>query len=174
MYAIAGTISSVSEMVGHLGWESLAIRRNYMRLHDVQDYTCTFAGDTWQRWLMPSTRQTRGFHLWRYIPLIPSDDPYKFSFLPSTIPVRNNLPPHVVSSPTRSGLNSRTCKPLVSNRPTSSKPQGFLTSPFIFTAPFFFVYNLLFYFRGYISHAILHLRSDRCHPEKKKKAQEPC
>ena len=52
--------SSVSEMVGHLGWESLAICHNYMRLHNMMyRITHTSAGDAWQRWLMPSTRQTR-------------------------------------------------------------------------------------------------------------------
>ena len=57
-------------------------------------------GDPWQRWLTLSTRKTQGFHPWRYIPLNPSNDPYKFSFLPGTIPVWNSLPLHVVSSPT--------------------------------------------------------------------------
>ena len=90
--------SSVSEMVGHLGWESLAIRRNYRSLHMMYRTTHMSAGGAWQRWLMPSTSQTRGFHPWMYIPLSPSNDPYKFSFLPSTIPVWNNLPPHVISS----------------------------------------------------------------------------
>ena len=79
--------SSVSEMVGHLGWESLTIRRNYMRLDMMYRITRKSAGDAWQRWLMPSTRQTCGFHLWRYISLSPSNDPYKLSFLPSTIPI---------------------------------------------------------------------------------------
>ena len=92
--------SSVSEMVGHLGWESLAIRRNYRSLHMMYRTTHMSAGGAWQRWLMPSTSQTRGLHPWMYISLSPSDDPYKFSFLPSTIPVWNNLPPHVISSST--------------------------------------------------------------------------
>ena len=92
--------SSVCEMVGHLGWESIAIRHNYIRLHMMYRITHAPAGDAWQRWLMPSTRQTCGFYPWRYIPLSPSNVPYKFSFLPSTIPAWNNLPPHVVSSPT--------------------------------------------------------------------------
>ena len=82
---------------------------------------------TWcrQKWLTPSTRQTHGFHPWRYIPLSPSNDPYKFWYLPSTmIPVWNNLPPHVVSSPT-----------LESSHHVNHKV--FSTSPIIFTAPFY-------------------------------------
>ena len=74
--------SSVSEMVGHLGWESLAIRRNYIRLHMMYRITHTSAK------VADTIHQTNTwFHPWRYIPLSPSNDPYKFSFLPSTIPV---------------------------------------------------------------------------------------
>ena len=87
--------SSVSEMVRQLGWESLTARR----LHMMYRVARTPVGDAWQRWLTISTRQTRGFHPWRYIPLSPSNDQYKYSFLPSTIPIWNSLPIAVVSSP---------------------------------------------------------------------------
>ena len=99
--------SSVSEMVSHLGWESLAVRRSNMRLHTMYRIVHTTMGDPWHRWLTLSTRQTRGFHPWRYIPLSPSNDPYKFSFLPCTIPVWNSLPLHVVSSPTLDSFRLR-------------------------------------------------------------------
>ena len=61
--------SSVSEMVSHLGWGSLAVRRSNMRLHTMYRIVHTTMGDPWHRWLTLSTRQTRGFHPWRYIPL---------------------------------------------------------------------------------------------------------
>ena len=99
--------SSVSEMVSHLGWESLAVRRSDMRLHTVYRIVHTTMGDPWQRWLTLSTRQTRGFHPWRYIPLSQSNDPYKFSFVPCTIPVWNSLPLHVVFSPTLDSFRLR-------------------------------------------------------------------
>ena len=99
--------SSVSEMVSHLGWESLAVRRSNMRLHTMYRIVHTTMRDPWHRWLTLSTRQTRGFHLWRYIPLSPSNDPYKFSFSPCTIPVWNSLPLHVVSSPTLDSFRLR-------------------------------------------------------------------
>ena len=99
--------SSVSEMVSHLSWESRAVRRSNMRLHTMYRIVHTTMGDHWQRWLTLSTRQTRGFHRWRYIPLSPSNDPYKLSFLPCTIPVWNSLPLHVVSSPTLDSFRQR-------------------------------------------------------------------
>ena len=46
-----------------------------------------------------STRQTRGFHPWRYILFNSSNNAYKFSFLPNTIPIWNSLPLEVVSAP---------------------------------------------------------------------------
>ena len=98
---------SVSEMVSHLGWESLAVRRSNMRLHTMYRIVHTTMGDPWHRWLTLSTRQTRGFHPWMYIPLSPSNDPYKFSFLPCTIPVWNSLPLHVVSSLTLDSFRLR-------------------------------------------------------------------
>ena len=96
--------SSVSEMFSHLDWESLAVRRSNMRLYTMNRIVHTTMRDPWQRWLTLSTRQTRGFPPWRYIPLSPSNNPYKFSFLPCTIPVWNSLPLHVVSSPTLDSL----------------------------------------------------------------------
>ena len=83
--------SSVSEMVNHLGWEFLAVRRSSMRLHTMYRIVHTTMGDPWHWWLTLSTRQTRGFHPWRYIPLSPSNDPYKFSFLPCTTPTLDSF-----------------------------------------------------------------------------------
>ena len=91
--------SSVSEMVRQLGWESLTARREKTRLHMMYRVAGTPVGDAWKRWLTISTRQTRGFHPWRYSPLSPSNDQYKYAFLPSTIPIWNSLPIAVVSSP---------------------------------------------------------------------------
>ena len=46
--------STVSEMIGHLGWESSAVLWHKMRLRISR----TPAGDAWKRWLTMSTRQT--------------------------------------------------------------------------------------------------------------------
>ena len=54
--------SRVSEMIGHLGLESLAACRNNMRLQMMYCISRTPAEDAWQRWLTMSTRQTRGLH----------------------------------------------------------------------------------------------------------------
>ena len=83
---------SISEMVSHLGCESLAVRRNNTRLHTIYKIVHTTMGDPWQRWLTLSPRQTRGLHPWGYIPLSQSNDTYKLSFLPCIIPVWNRLP----------------------------------------------------------------------------------
>ena len=108
MSATAGITPAVlARWYSHLGWESLAVRRSNMRLHTMYRIVHTTMGDPWHRWLTLSTRQTRGFHPWRYIPLSPSNDPYKFSFLPCTIPVWNSLPLHVVSSPTLDSIRLR-------------------------------------------------------------------
>ena len=55
-------ISSVTEMVSHLGWEPLAARRRNTRLCMMYKIAHTVVGDPWAEWLTTTKRVTRGFH----------------------------------------------------------------------------------------------------------------
>ena len=92
-------ISSVTEMVGHLGWEPLATRRRNMRLCMMYKIAHTVVGDPWTEWLTTSKRVTRGFHAWKYIPIYSHHNIYKFSFLPRTIIDWNSLSPPQLTAP---------------------------------------------------------------------------
>ena len=100
-------ISSVTEMVGHLGWEPLATRRRNMRLCMMYKIAHTVVGDPWTEWLTISKRVTRGFHAWKYIPIYSHHNIYKFSFLPRTIIDWNSLSPHSVDSPSIDTFRAR-------------------------------------------------------------------
>ena len=100
-------ISSVTEMVGHLGWEPLATRRRNMRLCMTYKIAHTVVGDPWTEWLTTSKRVTRGFHAWKYIPIYSHHNIYKFSFLPRTIIDWNSLSPHSVDSPSIDTFRAR-------------------------------------------------------------------
>ena len=86
-------ISSVTEMVGHLGWEPLATRRRNMRLCMMYKIAHTVVGDPWTEWLTTSKRVTRGFRAWKYIPIYSQHNIYKFSFLP---PHNNRLEQSII------------------------------------------------------------------------------
>ena len=98
-------ISSVTEMVGHLGWEPLATRRRNMRLCMMYKIVHTVVGDPWT--LTTTKRVTRGFHAWKYIPIYSQHNIYKFSFLPRTIIDWNSLSPHSVDSPSIDTFRAR-------------------------------------------------------------------
>ena len=100
-------ISSVTEMVGHLGWEPLATRRRNMRLCMMYKIAHTVVGDPWTEWMTTSKRVTRGFHAWKYIPIYSHHNIYKFSFLPRTIIDWNSLSPHSVDSPSIDTFRAR-------------------------------------------------------------------
>ena len=101
------SISSVTEMVGHLGWEPLATRRRNMRLCMMYTIAHTVVGDPWTEWLTISKRVTRGFHAWKYIPIYSHHNMYKFSFLPRTIIDWNSLSPHSVDNPSIDTFRAR-------------------------------------------------------------------
>ena len=103
-------ISSVTEMVGHLGWEPLATRRRNMRLCMMYKIAHTAVGDPWAEWLTTTKRVTRGFHAWKYIPIYSQHNIYKFSFLPRTIIDWNILSPHSVDSPSIDTFRARITK----------------------------------------------------------------
>ena len=86
-------ISSVTDMVGHLGWEPLTTRRRNMRLCMMYKIAHTVVGDPWTEWLTTTKRVTRGFHAWKYIPIYSQHNIYKFSFLPRTIIDEQSITP---------------------------------------------------------------------------------
>ena len=91
-------ISSVTEMVSHLGWEPLTTRRRNMHVCMMYKIAHTVVGDPWTEWLTTTKRVTGGFHAWKYIPIYSQHNTYKFSFLPRTIIDWNTLSPHSVDS----------------------------------------------------------------------------
>ena len=103
-------ISSVTDMVGHLGWEPLATRRRNMRLCMMYNIAHTVAADPCAEWLTTAKRVTRGFHAWKYIPIYSQHNTYKFSFLPRTIIDCNILSPHSVNSPSIDIFRARITK----------------------------------------------------------------
>ena len=103
-------ISSVTEMVSHLGWEPLTTRRRNMRLCMMYKIAHTVVGDPWTEWLTTTKRVTRGFHAWKYIPIYNQHIIYKFSFLPRTIIDWNTLSPHSVDSPSIDTFRARITK----------------------------------------------------------------
>ena len=73
----------------------------------------------------------------------PSEDPYKFKFLPSTIPILNNPSPHTVSSPTLDSFHRQL---------THMETARFFNFTFYFHCTIFSFMTSCFIFRGYISH----------------------
>ena len=90
-------------MIGHLGWETLAARRNNIKLqNDVSYISCTCRGR-----LVEVADHVHNTDTWVppgelcYIPLISPHQimPINFLFLPNTIPIWNNCPLEAVSVP---------------------------------------------------------------------------
>ena len=100
-------ISSVTEMVGHLGWEPLATRRRNMRLCMMYMIAHSVVGGPWAEWLTRTKRVTRVFHAWTYIPNYSQHYTYTFSFLPRTIIDWNMLSHHSVNSPSIDTFRAR-------------------------------------------------------------------
>ena len=97
-------ISSVTEMVGHLGWEPLATRRRNMRLCMMYKIAHTVVGNPWTERLTTTKRVSRGF------PIYSQHNIYKFSFLSRTIIDWNSLSPHSVDSPSIDTFRARITK----------------------------------------------------------------
>ena len=93
--------SSVSDMLNELGWESLARRREKARLCMFYKVVHGLVEIPWHecQTLVLSSQRTRGSHPWKYTPILPHADVYKYSFLPRTIIAWNALPPNVVACP---------------------------------------------------------------------------
>ena len=90
--------SSVSTMLHELSRESLARRRERARLCMIYKVVHGLVDIPWlqNKILIPNPQCTRGFHSWKYAPILPHNDTFKFSFIPHTIIAWNALPPVVV------------------------------------------------------------------------------
>ena len=93
--------SSVSSMLNELDWESLTRRREKIRLCMMYKVVHGLVDIPWQesQVMIPNPQCTRGSHAWKYAPILPHNDVYKFSFVPRTIIAWNALPPDVVACP---------------------------------------------------------------------------
>ena len=89
--------SSVSAMLHELSWESLVRRRERARLCMISKVVHGLVELPWlqNKVLTPNPQCTRGFHSWKYAPILPHNDTFKFSFIPCTIIAWDALP-HVV------------------------------------------------------------------------------
>ena len=99
--------SSVSAMLNELSWESLARRRERARLCMMYKVVHGLVDIPWLQYkvglLIPNPQCSRGSHSWKFAPILPHSDTFKFSFIPRKIIAWNALPPVVVDCAT---LNS--------------------------------------------------------------------
>lgn len=91
--------SSVTDMLSHLGWESLEQRRHRARLVFMYKIVHGVVAIPAAQYFIPVTRSLRGQHQYAYFRPHASTDYYKYSFFPRTIAQWNWLPSHVVQSP---------------------------------------------------------------------------
>ena len=84
--------SRVSAMLHELSWESLARRRE--RAMDVWFIkSCKALPWLQNKVLTPNPQCTRGSHSWKYAPILPHNNTFKFSDIPHSIIAWNALPP---------------------------------------------------------------------------------
>ena len=89
--------SSVSAMLNELSWESLARRTERARLCMMYEVVHGLVDIPWiqNKVLIPILQCTRGSHSWKFAPIPPHSDTFKFSFIPRTI-IAWIVPPPVV------------------------------------------------------------------------------
>ena len=97
--------SSASEMLNKLSWEFLARRKERARLCMMYKVVHGLVDIPWlqNKVLIASPQCTRGSHSWKFAPILPHSDTFKFSFIPRAIIAWHALPPVVVDCST---LNS--------------------------------------------------------------------
>ena len=78
--------SSVSEMLNELSWGSLARRREQARLCMIYKVVHGLVDIPWlqNKVLIPTPQCIRGFHSWKFAPILPHSDTFKFSFIRTT------------------------------------------------------------------------------------------
>ena len=98
--------SSVSEMLNELSWESLARRRERARVCMIYKVVHGLVDIPWlqNKVPIPNPQCTRGSHSWKFAPILPHSDTFKFAFIPRTIIVWNALPSVVVHCATLNSL----------------------------------------------------------------------
>ena len=93
--------SSVTNMLSRLQWDSLELRRNKSQLNMFYKSIHGLAAFLICDYVLPSAKLiTRGSHPFKIQPMFANKNSPKQSFLPSTIPMSNNLPQNVINSPT--------------------------------------------------------------------------
>ena len=93
--------SSVTNMLSRLQWDSLELRRKKSRLHMLYKSIHGLAAFLICDYVLPSAiLTTRGSHPFKIQPMFTYKNSPKQSFLPSTIPMWNNLPQSVINGPT--------------------------------------------------------------------------
>ena len=93
--------SNVTNMLSRLQWDSLELRRKQSQLHMLYKSNHGLAAFPICDYVLPSaTLMTRGSHPFKIQPMFAIKNSPKQSFLPSTIPMWNNLPQSVINSPT--------------------------------------------------------------------------
>ena len=91
--------SSVTAMINHLNWESLEDRRNKASLHTFYKMFNNLTTIPYIQYVQLSTvTSTRYSHPFKLIPMLAKKNPLKYSFLPRTIPLWNQLPQDLVNS----------------------------------------------------------------------------
>ena len=90
--------SSVTEMLGQLDWEPLAVRRENIRLAMMYNIHNNLVAFDSQQYITPVPRSTRPVHQFGYKVLHSRTDYHMNSFFPRTVRAWNNLPLETVMS----------------------------------------------------------------------------
>lgn len=92
-----GRTSSVTDMLGKLGWRRLDLRRIDQRLAMFHGITHSLVAIPSEHYVTRNTRPSRTSHDMTFKQIQTSSDFYKFSFFPRTITHWNSLPANLVN-----------------------------------------------------------------------------
>ena len=108
--------SSVTEMLNHLAWPTLQIRRSEARLCMMYKMVHRQVATNIRLYTTPVLRPTRHTHPYSYIQIQARYEAYRMAYFPRTIVEWNQLPANLVVLPTVEAFKSQ----LVGMRPASS------------------------------------------------------
>ena len=92
-------MSSVTDMLQYLDWESLESRREKIQLTLLFKVIQDLVDIPASAYLTPASTRTRANHTKKLRQISSKSDAYKHSFFPLTIPVWNSLPATVAEAP---------------------------------------------------------------------------